>query len=83
MTYRINGNGVFISANRLNKGIQMRKNVKKQRCSTQSKEEFIAENRRNKDRRLCEKKGFTYIPVVGWMCRREKTRRKDDDICGW
>ncbi|MBC2713277.1 MAG: hypothetical protein HGJ94_20460 [Desulfosarcina sp.] len=35
------------------------------------------ENQREKDRReeLCE--GFTYISTVGWICRREKTRRKD------
>ena len=30
------------------------------------------------DRRQETGKGYTYITTVGWICRREKTRRKDD-----
>ena len=50
---------------------------------SQSKNKINDDERRLNDRRLCTKKGFTYITMVGWMCRREKTRRKGDHICGW
>lgn len=33
-------------------------------------------DRRKKDRRQKDSEGFTYINVVGWICRREKKRRK-------
>lgn len=38
--------------------------------------EVHCEHQREKDRRseLCE--GFTYISTVGWICRRERFRRK-------
>jgi hypothetical protein len=36
------------------------------------------ENRQEQDRRNEPGKGFTYITTVGWIDRREKTRRKDD-----
>ena len=36
-------------------------------------------DRRYVDRRKESKKGFTYISMVGWICRREMPRRKDDD----
>ncbi len=62
----------------------MDKSKKKQHsCPIQTKNKLEASDRRHLDRRLCQKKGFTYIPMVGWMCRRENTRRKDDNICGW
>ena len=32
------------------------------------------------DRRKLPSKGFAYISVVGWICRREKFRRKDDKL---
>lgn len=32
---------------------------------------------RTGDRRKVPSKGFTYISVVGWICRREQCRRKD------
>jgi hypothetical protein len=38
--------------------------------------------RRSKDgdRRKVTSKGFTYISVAGWICRREQCRRKDDKL---
>ncbi len=32
-------------------------------------------NRRVKDRRQKHNEGYTYISIVGWICRREKKRR--------
>jgi hypothetical protein len=32
-------------------------------------------NHRVKDRRQRDSKGYTYISIVGWICRREKKRR--------
>jgi hypothetical protein len=36
------------------------------------------ERRREADRRREESCGFACISTVGWICRRERTRRKDD-----
>lgn len=30
------------------------------------------------DRRKAPSKGYAYISTVGWICRRERTRRKND-----
>jgi hypothetical protein len=35
---------------------------------------------RNGERRKQPAKGFTYISMVGWVCRREQIRRKDDKM---
>ena len=35
-------------------------------------------DRRNNDRRKEPCEGFTYVSMVGWICRREQTRRKDE-----
>jgi hypothetical protein len=40
-------------------------------------------NRRQTERRCQESKGYCYISMVGWMDRREKIRRQDDDECLW
>jgi hypothetical protein len=41
-------------------------------------------DRRNSDRRKSPCEGFTYVSMVGWICRREKSRRKDDSFqCDW
>ena len=34
------------------------------------------DDQRDEDRRKAPCEGFTYISVVGWICRREKIRRK-------
>jgi hypothetical protein len=31
------------------------------------------------DRRQDDCEGFTYVSTVGWICRRERCRRKDGD----
>jgi hypothetical protein len=36
------------------------------------------EDRLEQDRRSDPSKGFAYITTVGWIDRRERTRRKDD-----
>jgi hypothetical protein len=36
------------------------------------------ERRNGSDRRKAPACGFTYISSVGWICRREQFRRKDD-----
>jgi hypothetical protein len=35
-------------------------------------------DRRYNDRRKEPCEGFTYVTMVGWICRREKSRRKDE-----
>jgi hypothetical protein len=35
-------------------------------------------DRRNIDRRKEPCEGFTYVSMVGWICRREQSRRKND-----
>ena len=39
-------------------------------------------DRRSKDgeRRKVPSRGFAHISVVGWVCRREQCRRKDDKL---
>ena len=37
-------------------------------------------DRRSAERRKAKGDGYTYIPMVGWYCRREESRRGDDDI---
>ncbi len=38
-------------------------------------EQAEGKNHRVKDRRQKYNKGYTYISIVGWICRREKVRR--------
>ncbi len=38
------------------------------------------QQRREEKRRRKESEGFTYISTVGWICRRENSRRKDDEF---
>jgi hypothetical protein len=42
------------------------------------KERTIVDRRARCDRRTRKSKGSAYITIVGWICRREKTRRKND-----
>ena len=48
------------------------------RNSPEALQDAVAFRHRNEDRRKLPSKGFTRIPVVGWICRRERCRRKDD-----
>lgn len=46
-------------------------------------EESNSENssdRRGLERRCRKSLGHMYISTVGWICRREKSRRKDEEI---
>ncbi|EKD36527.1 MAG: hypothetical protein ACD_75C01476G0002 [uncultured bacterium] len=38
------------------------------------------QDRRTTERRKSKCDGYTYIPMVGWYCRREESRRGDDDL---
>jgi hypothetical protein len=61
----------------------MQKREDKPIGALQPETEKSDDERRRNCRRKMESKGYCYITMVGWMCRREKIRRKDDDICGW
>lgn len=61
----------------------MKKSTIKKTFNARPDKELPVEERRQLNRRLCARHGFTYIPMVGWMCRRENTRRKEDNVCGW
>ena len=37
-------------------------------------------NRRVKDRRQKNKEGYTYVSIVGWICRREKKTLKPGSL---
>jgi hypothetical protein len=37
-----------------------------------------SDRRYDNDRRKEPREGFTYVSMVGWICRREQSRRKDD-----
>jgi hypothetical protein len=39
-----------------------------------------SEKRNGDDRRREPSEGFACVSTVGWICRREKTRRKDDSF---
>lgn len=45
-------------------------------------EEDGEEKRQLEERRQKDSCGFACISTVGWICRRERTRRKDD-TCPW
>jgi hypothetical protein len=51
-------------------------------CLDQGFDQNLGQNldHREGERRVCGRKGFTYITMVGWMCRREQIRRKDDEF---
>jgi hypothetical protein len=38
------------------------------------------EKRGKEDRRKAKSDGYTYVPIVGWYCRRNQTRRSDDSV---
>jgi hypothetical protein len=49
-------------------------------ASTSEKNERIERRRCDGDRRRTPAKGYACISVVGWVCRREQARRKDDEM---
>lgn len=49
-----------------------------ERTSSNSRNQQPQEQRR-KDRRKVKCDGYTYIPMVGWYCRRKKSRRNGVD----
>ena len=40
----------------------------------------VAIDHRNKERRKMPAQGFAYITMVGWICRRERCRRRGDRL---
>lgn len=68
---RLNGS-MMIETKSRHKGVGYNKPVKG--C----KERNIVDRRALCDRRTWKSEGFAYITIVGWICRREQTRRKND-----
>jgi len=52
----------------------------KQKEQSSLKARSTSREKREDERRHKESKGYTYITTVGWICRREKLRRKDDEF---
>jgi hypothetical protein len=48
--------------------------------SPKDKRPAVASDHRNKERRTLPAQGFAYISVVGWICRRERCRRRGDRL---
>ena len=57
----------------------MEKNKTHKNPHTEAQQNLAPPKRRAKDRRREPCEGFTYVSTVGWICRREKCRRKDKD----
>lgn len=55
-------------------GTKMKQNEK-----SSLKKNSNSSNKREDERRKKESQGYTYISIVGWICRRERTRRKDEE----
>ncbi|ACN15682.1 hypothetical protein HRM2_25880 [Desulforapulum autotrophicum HRM2] len=53
--------------------------MKTKKVSTLKKGSTPAEKRET-ERRQEAAKGYTYITTVGWICRRERARRKNDSF---
>ena len=49
-----------------------------QEKQTENEQQMAMWNQRQKERREKCTEGFAYISTVGWICRREQNRRKDD-----
>ncbi len=57
----------------------MEKNKTNQYHHVEFQQNLAPSDRRFKDRRREPCEGFTYVSTVGWICRREKKRRKRKD----
>ena len=58
------------------------KDLFQHRQSTKPDQEQYIQERRKEDRRKMPSEGFAYMPIVGWICRREQVRRKADRLDG-
>jgi hypothetical protein len=56
----------------------MEKNEYKHDAQVNYEQDVEITDRRDEDRRKECREGFTYVSTVGWICRREQLRRKDD-----
>lgn len=59
-------------------GFAMKKKDSKQPPLMVGEEKAGDRDKRESERRVEHQKGFAYISTVGWICRREKCRRKHD-----
>lgn len=48
--------------------------------SQKNKQPFVAIDHRNGERRKIPAQGFAYVSVVGWICRRERCRRRGEHL---
>jgi hypothetical protein len=58
----------------------MKKKAHTQSEDPKQQQDAEQQDRRTTDRRKRKSDGYTYIPMVGWYCRREEKRRGDDDV---
>ena len=56
----------------------MEKETYQQKAGLNFEQEADFDDRRCSDRRKEPGEGYTYISTVGWICRREQCRRRDD-----
>lgn len=56
------------------------KQVSKPQSTSPPKSRSNGDNRRHEERRKKYGKGYIYLSMVGWYCRRERNRRKNDSF---
>jgi hypothetical protein len=55
----------------------MEKNNTREDPNVECRQDMLFSDRRDEDRRREPCEGYTYVSMVGWICRREKCRRGD------
>jgi hypothetical protein len=72
--------GIFVQTLYIMEDISMNENqnIHNNQPNTNHYSEYDFIERRSGDRRRQPSEGFTRISMVGWICRRERTRRKSD-----
>jgi hypothetical protein len=53
----------------------MEKNKTREDAQVECRQNMLSSNRRYEDRRTEPCEGYTYVSMVGWICRRETCRR--------
>ncbi len=54
----------------------MEKNKTREDAQVECRPNMLSSDRRDQDRRQEPCEGYTYVSMVGWICRREKSRRR-------
>ncbi len=61
----------------------MEKDKLRKDCHVECRPNMFPSDRRDSERRREPCEGFTYVSTVGWICRREKSRRKHKNKLPW